>query len=391
MLVARAAGGDREAFAEAVGRHTSLLRALCQRMLGDHGLADDAVQEAILHAFLSLDRLREPPRFGAWLAGIGLNICRRWLRAKASTGALSLDDLLGGQRVREPIDSLRLDPAWVAEEHELATRIRRAVQALPTGQRTTIVLFYLSGLSHAEIAAALGIPTGAVKTRLHKARANLRRELWSLWEELHPMSAETGHDTSVDYVDARVIDVRRVLPDERYAVARNVVLLQEADGDQRILGVWVGSVESEAILILLSGVETERPLTFAFTNRLLQASGAVVREVRVNRLAGETFWAETVVQTAAGEERVIDARPSDAIALALEAKAPIRIANVIMDEASHSPARGDSDSVAVDGKRVLGKVELWREMEQRRQQRDAEMQQVLAEIRQKRAAQLGDI
>src|SRR6059036_3338987 len=130
VLVARAAGGDREAFAEAVGRHTSLLRALCRRMLGDHGVADDAVQEAILHAFLSLDRLREPPRFGAWLAGIGLNICRRWLRAGAAAGAVSLDDaLLGGQRVRESIDSMRLDPAWLAEEHELATRIRRAVQA----------------------------------------------------------------------------------------------------------------------------------------------------------------------------------------------------------------------------------------------------------------------
>jgi len=78
---------------------------------------------------------------------------------------------------------LEPDPAELAEERELTVRVRQAVDTLPTGQRAAVVLFYLAGLNQAETAVALGIPPGAVKARLHKARANLRRALSTLWEE----------------------------------------------------------------------------------------------------------------------------------------------------------------------------------------------------------------
>ena len=81
-LVVAARGGDKGAFATLVVRHQGMLLALCRRTLGGMGLADDAAQEAVLHGILSLDRLRRPERFGPWLAGIGLNICRRWLRER---------------------------------------------------------------------------------------------------------------------------------------------------------------------------------------------------------------------------------------------------------------------------------------------------------------------
>lgn len=76
-LVAAARGGDREAFALLIVRHRPLVIALCRRALGDRDQAEDVAQEAILQALLDLDRLRRPDRFGAWLAGIGLNIARR--------------------------------------------------------------------------------------------------------------------------------------------------------------------------------------------------------------------------------------------------------------------------------------------------------------------------
>ena len=70
--------------------------ALCGQTLRDDALADDDVQEAILQAFLGLERLQQPARFGAWLAGIALNISRRWLRTRAWLGnGLSLESLLG--------------------------------------------------------------------------------------------------------------------------------------------------------------------------------------------------------------------------------------------------------------------------------------------------------
>ncbi len=83
VLVEAARAGNKAAFAELVRRHGGLLSALCRRALGDADLAENASQEAILRAMLGLDRLRRPERFGPWLAGIGLNVCRRWLRQRS--------------------------------------------------------------------------------------------------------------------------------------------------------------------------------------------------------------------------------------------------------------------------------------------------------------------
>jgi RNA polymerase sigma factor (sigma-70 family) len=383
VLVARARAGSRDAFAELAARHQRMLLAVCARGLGDASLADDAAQEALLHAFLGLDGLRQPARFGSWLAGIGLNVCRRWLRAHRGA-TLSLDSLLGGQRVREPIDSLAVDPAAAAEDFELATRVRLAVHGLPPGQRRAVVLFYLNALTHAETAAALGIPVGAVKTRLHKARANLRHDLWPLWEEIQPMSSATT-TVDTDYVDVQVVDVRRVLPNEQWTIARNVVLLQETGNRQRILGIWVGGFESEAILTLLSTIDVPRPLTFVFAGRLLQAAGGELREVRINRLVDETYFAETVIGAPDGTEQTVDSRPSDAISLALATGAPIRVAESVMRRTAEEPSQMES-RIAVDGTRVLGKRQIADEMERFRAQRDAERADISARERARRLA-----
>jgi len=201
--------------------------------------------------------------------------------------------------------------------------VRRAIAELPRGQRSAVALFYLADLSHAEIAEVLGISAGAVKTRLHKARRDLRRALLDLWYEEHMT-------TQIEYVDVDVEDVRSMTLNDPPG-ERSVVLLVERAGE-RLLPIWVGRFEGDAIAIGLVGAEARRPLTHAFAAQLLAAVDGRLGEVRIERLVNETFYAQVVVEAQSGV-KMVDARPSDAIALALETGAPIRVSREVMQQA----------------------------------------------------------
>jgi RNA polymerase sigma factor (sigma-70 family) len=279
------------------------------------------VQEAVIQAWLSLDKLRKPERFGPWLAGIALHVSYRWLRYRADR-AWSLEALTGGRAVPESFDTTP-GPVELAELHDVSRRVRRAVAELPRGQRSAIALFYLGDLSHAEIAEVLGIHPGAVKTRLHKARRQLRQALVDLW-------CEEQMQTQIEYADVDVEDVRAVAQSDPPG-ERSVVLLAQRGSDV-LLPIWVGRFEGDAIAIGLVRAEARRPLTHAFAAQLLTAAGGQVREVRIERLVDETYYAQVVVK-AQSVDKVVDARPSDAIALALETGAPIRVSHEVMQQA----------------------------------------------------------
>ncbi len=278
--------------------------------------ADDATQDAVVTALLSLDRLRDDDRFASWLLGIALNVCRRTLR----------QPLL---RVR-PLESPALkgsDPQQAAEDAELAARVRAAIAGLPRGQREAVTLFYLAGLTHAEAAEHLGIPPGAVKTRLHKARASLR-------VRLEPLRRETRMP-----VEMKVTDVRR-------AGERHILMLE---GGGRDLMIWVGAAEAYAVAAMLEEVELPRPMTHDLTVALLTASGASIREVRVTRLADTIFYAEVVLT----DGTAVDARPSDAIALALVTGVPLLVDPDVLDSASAPDDLAAEAEAANDDRRVL--------------------------------------
>jgi RNA polymerase sigma-70 factor (ECF subfamily) len=318
-LVEAAGSGDREAFATLIERHRPLLIASCRRMLGPGGdLAEEAAQEAVIQAMLGLRRLRDPERFGSWLVGIGLNVCRHLLRRRPSVWLLP---------------EAEADPHELAEAAEVAARVREAVAALPAGQRRAVTLFYLAGLSQREVAAVLGVDVGAVKARLHKARRSLRERLAEFSEE--------ARMTQDDMVEMRVAGVVR-------REAKNVVVLEELVGGRR-LTVWIGPYEADFLAVHLEDLEMVRPLTYAFAARLLEAAGGTLEEVRISRLADETFYAEAVVAVPGGATRMVDARPSDALNLAVLLRRPVKVARAVLDAVPQAPAEADEEGLTASG------------------------------------------
>jgi RNA polymerase sigma factor (sigma-70 family) len=286
-LVTAARGGDRDAFAALAERHRSALLRACR------GSAD-AAQDALLIAMTGLDGLRDDDAVGAWLCGIGRNLARRPPRDTPA----ELPDVAVAADQPDPL---------------LRERVFAAIAALPPGQRDAVALFYLADLSHTQIAARLGISVGAVKTRLHKARAALQARLSDLRRELPTMPTT---------VPVRVADVRD-------AGELHVVLLEERDGARR-LPIWIGEPEARTIAARLHDVDTPRPGTYRFAADLLTAAGGGLEEVRIVRLADTVFYAEAVL--AGGT--AVDARPSDALNLALVTGAPIVVEEAVLAQAA---------------------------------------------------------
>jgi uncharacterized protein len=121
----------------------------------------------------------------------------------------------------------------------------------------------------------------------------------------------------------------------------HVVILREAERE-RYLPIWIGSWEAQAIAMRLQGVETERPLTHDLLASVLTSLGARVRRIIVSDLEDETYRARIVVAHAGGEVD-IDARPSDAIALAVRVAAPIYATEAVLDRAAVEPDAAEDD------------------------------------------------
>jgi RNA polymerase sigma factor (sigma-70 family) len=318
-LVLSAQAGDKDAFGELIDRHQPMVVALVRRLIGSGAMATDAAQEAAVTALVGLSRLRSPDRFGAWYAGIALNIARRWLRA-ARPAAQIIDDL------RDEA----LGPDELAEAGELAKRVRDAVQALPRGQRQAVLAFYWQGLSHMEAAAELTVSPGAVKARLHQARAALAPELAPYTQPAQEVRPVPGTEQAA-WVDVEVSEVRRSDDDDPSNRAHAVVL-KEIGGDRQ-LPIYIGAPEAIALACSLETVETPRPMTYQFAADLVNAGGLAVGEVRVTRLSEFTFYA-VVVLAGPGGALEVDARPSDALNLAVVCGAPVRVHSALFEEVS---------------------------------------------------------
>jgi RNA polymerase sigma-70 factor (ECF subfamily) len=166
VLIRAASRGDRDAFAALVAPRLDRLFATASLVLRDRSRAEDAVQEALVRAWRDLRSLRDPERLDAWLRRLLVNACR--------------DESRRGRRHESNIRLLPdHDRPTPESSGAFADRdaIDRGLAQLSTDHRAVIVHHYYLGLSLAEISAALGIPIGTAKSRLHHARLALRESI----------------------------------------------------------------------------------------------------------------------------------------------------------------------------------------------------------------------
>lgn len=173
-LASKAAGGDREAFAELVQRYEKPIFAFAFRMIGSREDARDLAQEAFLKAFRALATFKENSRFSPWIYAITNNLCIDFLRRKGRNN-LSLEQPLpeGGER---QIGG-GLDPSRSLERKETQLLVQQALDFLPVKFKNVLVLRHMQELSYEEIAQALGISVSLVKTHLFRAREALRKQI----------------------------------------------------------------------------------------------------------------------------------------------------------------------------------------------------------------------
>jgi len=125
------------------------------------------------------------------------------------------------------------------------------------------------------------------------------------------------------------VTIADVIPQQKEDTEVHAVVLWDEAGCQ-ILPIWVGSWEAESIALGLSEVSLPRPMTYNFMAKLLEAAGAELEEVRIEVLKDFTFYAVAKLRSA-DNVREVDARPSDAIALALHMNSPIYVAQELLE------------------------------------------------------------
>ena len=174
--------GERKAFDELIRLHQRQVFNLCFRILGDYDEADDCAQEVFIKVSRNLKGFRFESAFGTWIYRITVNTCKNRLtsldyRLKSRKIRIDMERDMDQQSQPIEIEDKSQSPARELISKELDRLIQRAINALPDRQKLVIVLRDIEGRSYEEIGEITGFKLGTVKSKLSRAREQLRESL----------------------------------------------------------------------------------------------------------------------------------------------------------------------------------------------------------------------
>lgn len=180
QLLSRVRRGDERAFAGLVREHQDRVFDLTFRMLGDRQEAEDVAQEVFATLHRALPHFRGESRLSTWIFRVARNHCLNRLKYLGRRGGSSvhLDDIPERPDVDDQDREKR--PDHDMEQRETQALVQRAIATLPEEQRVLVILRDIEGLSYEELVDVTQQPEGTVKSRLHRARAALAREITRL-------------------------------------------------------------------------------------------------------------------------------------------------------------------------------------------------------------------
>jgi len=203
-VVARVRAGETALFEILMRRHNQRVYRVARAVLKDETEAEDVMQQAYINAFTHLDQFAERAQFSTWLTRITVHEALARRRRRKAQAASSAADRDQDGEVMESLIAVEPDPERQAYAAELGHVLESAIDGLPDTYRIVFMLREVEGLSTSETAAGLALREEAVKTRLHRARAMLRR---AITQRLGSISAQTFqfHATRCDRVVAAVL------------------------------------------------------------------------------------------------------------------------------------------------------------------------------------------
>jgi len=180
--------GDKAVFDELVLKHQHKLFNLCYRLSGDYQEANDAAQETFIKVYESLKRFRFESAFSTWLYRIAVNTCKNKFksstyRQKEKTVSLDNPGLSQDDDSALEIRDDTYSPAKELEKKERMRAIEEAIRMLPPEQKTVVTLRDIEGFSYEEIVQITGTTLGTIKSRLARARLDLRKRLRSVMQD----------------------------------------------------------------------------------------------------------------------------------------------------------------------------------------------------------------